>query len=351
LDAEIENFGGTNTVSGIDLAETTLQVSKVLELGDKRQFRADLGDARVSLKRIESTVRELELTAEVSRRFADLLRTQAQINLVEKSVEISNRTLQITQRRVTVGRASEAEQSSAAVALSRIKLIGIRLQYEMAGARMNLSTLWGSTNPDFSRVAGDIDSLPPLPAYAELEARLADNPDLRRIASNNRVLDAQRRLAQSRKRPDMALSAGVRHFAATDDMAIVVSLNMPFGSSGRAAPFVSAADLEVAKSPVTRSEQQLGIQAALFGFYQTLLSRRSELNTLRDEIIPEAERAVKFYERGFELGSYSLLELTAAQERLLILRSDALDAAVSFHLTLIEIESLLGSTSPGGALQ
>jgi cobalt-zinc-cadmium efflux system outer membrane protein len=114
---------------------------------------------------------------------------------------------------------------------------------------------------------------------------------------------------------------------------------------------VSAADLEIAKSPVTRSEQQLGIQAALFGFYQTLLSRRSELNTLRDEIIPEAERAVKFYERGFELGSYSLLELTAAQERLLKLRSDALDAAVSFHLTLIEIESLLGSTSPGGALQ
>jgi cobalt-zinc-cadmium efflux system outer membrane protein len=114
---------------------------------------------------------------------------------------------------------------------------------------------------------------------------------------------------------------------------------------------VSAAELEVAKSPVTLEERQLSVHATLFGFYQTLLSRRSELNTLRDEIIPEAERAVRFYERGFELGSYSLLELTAAQERLLILRSDALDAAASFHLTLIETESLLGSASPGGALQ
>jgi outer membrane protein TolC len=60
---------------------------------------------------------------------------------------------------------------------------------------------------------------------------------------------------------------------------------------------------------------------------------------------------VRFYERGFELGSNSLLELSAAQERLLILRSEALDAAASFHLTLIEIESLLGSTRPGGALK
>jgi len=351
LDAEIENFGGTDSVSGVDSAETTLQVTKVLELGDKQQIRADLGDARVSLTQIDSVVLELELVAEVSRRFADLLRTQSQIDLVAESVEISNRTLQIVQRRVAVGRASEAEQSSASVALSLTKLIGKRLQYEMASARINLSTLWGSTAPDFALVAGNIDSLPPLPAYAELETRLTDNPELRRIASNSRVLDAQRRLAQSKRRPDIELSAGVRHLAATDDMAMLVSLSMPFGSSSRSESFVNEADMELAKTPMTRNQAQLDIQAALFGFYQTLLARRSELNTLRDEIIPEAERAVQFYERGFELGSYSLLELAATQERLLALRSEALDAASSFHLTLIEIESLLGSISPGGALQ
>ena len=30
---------------------------------------------------------------------------------------------------------------------------------------------------------------------------------------------------------------------------------------------------------------------------------------------------------------------------------EALDAGASFHLTLIEIESLVGNTNPGGALQ
>ena len=351
LDAEIENFGGTDNVSGVDSAETTLQVSKVLELGDKQQYRADLGDARVSLAQVESTFRELELAAEVSRKFAALLKTQSQIELVAESVEIRNRTLQIVQRRVAVGRASEAEQSSAAVALSRTKLIGDRLQYEMAAARVVLSALWGSTTPDFTLVAGDINSLPPIPAYAVFQARVTDNPDLRRIASNSRILNAQRQLAQSRRRPDLELSAGVRHLAATDDMAMVVSLSMPFGSSSRAESFVSTADMEIAKSPVTQNQRQLGVQTVLFGLYQTLLSRRSELDTLRNEIISESENAVQFYERGFELGSNSLLELTAAQERLLSLRSEALDAAASFHLTLIEIESLLGSTRPGGALK
>lgn len=351
FDAEIENFLGTDSVSGVDSAETTLQVSRVLELGSKQRYRADLGDARVSLAQTDLAVSELELTAEVSRQFAGLLRTQSRIGMVAESVEISNRTLQIVQRRLAVGRASEAEQSSAIVALSRTKLIGERLRYEMASAQVKLATLWGSTDPDFTLAAGDIEALPLLPAYAEFKARLMDNPDIRKTISNRQVLNAKRRLAQSRRNPDIELSAGVRHLAATDDMAMVVGLSMPFGSASRAESFVSTADMEIAKSPLSQNQQQLNVQAALFGFYQTLLSMRSESNTLREEIIPEAERAVSFYERGFELGSNSLLELTAAQERLLTLRSEALDAAASFHLTLIEIESLLGNTRPGGALR
>ena len=351
LNAEVENFGGTDNFSGVDLAETTLQVSKVLELGDKQQYRADLGDARVNLAEFESAVRELELTAAVSRQFAGLLRTQSQIDTVAESIEISNRTLQIVQRRVAVGRASEAEQSSAAVALSRTKLVGTRLQFEMAAARVNLSTLWGSTTPDFTLVAGDIESLPPLPAYEELKARLTDSPNIKRIASNSQILSAQRRLAESSRRPDLELSAGVRHLAATDDMAMVVSINMPFGSSKRADSLVSASEIEISKVPMTQTNQLLNLQAALFSFYQALLAAHSELEILQNEIIPEAERAVQFYERGFELGSYSLLELTASQERLLTVRGQALDAATSFHVALIEIESLLGSFNPGGALQ
>jgi cobalt-zinc-cadmium efflux system outer membrane protein len=351
LNAEVENFGGTDDFSGVDLAETTLQVSKVLELGDKQQYRADLGDARVNLAEFESTVRELELTAAVSRQFAGLLRTQSQIDTVAESIEISNRTLQIVQKRVAVGRASEAEQSSAAVALSRTKLIGARLQFEIAAARVNLSTLWGSTTPDFTLVAGDIESLPPLPAYEELKSRLTDNPNIKRIASNSQILSAQRRLAESSRRSDLELSAGVRHLAATDDMAMVVSINMPFGSKKRADSLVRASEMEISKAPMVQNDQLLNLEAALFSFYQALLAARSELEILQNEIIPEAERAVHFYERGFELGSYSLLELTASQERLLIVRSQALDAATSFHFTLIEIESLLGSFNPGGALQ
>jgi len=351
LDTEIENFAGTDSVSGFESAETTLQVSKTLELGDKRQYRTELGDAEVGLARMDATVRELELAAEVSRKYAELLRKQEQLNLVAESVSISSRTLEIVQRRVSAGRASAAEESNANVELSRTELIGKRLQFEIAGLRFALASLWGSTNPEFTQARGVIGSMPALPDYPTLETRLAENPYLRRIATNGRMLDAQRRMAESRQSPDILLSAGLRHLAATDDVAMVVSFSMPFGSGGRAEPLIRESNLSISRIPMTQEEQFLKLQSALFGFYQVLLATRTEYDTLSNEIIPEAERAARFYERGFELGSYSLLELTAVQERLLALRGNALDAAASFHLTLIEIESLLGSISPGGALQ
>jgi cobalt-zinc-cadmium efflux system outer membrane protein len=211
--------------------------------------------------------------------------------------------------------------------------------------------LFGVTIPDFSTATGNIESLPEVFSYSDMKSSLVGNPRLRRIATNSRVLDAKRRLTESKRHADIALSAGVRHLAATDDMAMVLSFNMPFGSGQRADSLVIASNLQLSKLPVTQSAQLLELQAALFGFYQNLLATRSEFETLRDEIVPQAELAVQFYERGFELGSYSLLELTAGQEGLLVLRGEMLDAAASFHLTLIEIESLLGNTSPGGALQ
>jgi cobalt-zinc-cadmium efflux system outer membrane protein len=350
LEAEIENFAGSGTASGFDTSETTLQLSKTLELGKKRQHRTELGDAQLGLAQLEISIGELELVAEVSRRYLALLRQQEQIDLSGEAAAISDRTLDIVQRRVAVGIATEAEESSMRVTLARTRLIARRLGYEISNARVSLATLWGSTQPSFGGVVGDIYSIPPLPAYEELQARLAGNPEVLRVSTEDRIRDARRRLAQSGSRPDIELSAGVRHLAATDDMAMVVALSMPFGSKRRAEPFVRQADTQIAKAPLTRDQHLLELQATLHGFYQSLLASRDELGTLQRQIIPEAQRALRFYERGFEVGNYSLLELTAAQEHLLTLRREALTAAASFHLTLIEIESLLGSADPGGML-
>ena len=351
LQAEVENFAGTGNASEFDLAETTIQLSKVLELGDKRQHRVDIGDAQASLAQAGATAHASKLAAEVSRRYVDLLKRQERLNLSAESIEISSRALSIVERRAAVGRASEAEKSTAIVSRRQIQLVSERLGSELEAARVNLAVLWGSIAPDFTRVEGDVYSMPPLAPFAELDARLAESPQLVKNARMSQIQEAKRRLAASKRRPDLQLSAGLRHLAGPDDTALVFSFSMPIGSHTRADPLVRGADLESAKTSLTNEERSLELRAALFELYQSLLASRNELDTLRQHIIPEARRAVQFYERGFELGTYSLLELTAAQDRLLTLRSQALEATATYHLTIIEIESVLGNANPGGALK
>src|SRR5262245_33663277 len=45
LDVELENFAGTGSVKGFDALETTLSLSQVLELGDKRKLRVGVAEA------------------------------------------------------------------------------------------------------------------------------------------------------------------------------------------------------------------------------------------------------------------------------------------------------------------
>ena len=350
LEGDIENVAGSGEYGGFDASETTLRLSKTLETGDKREHRQNLGDMHSQLAMLEVSVRESSLAAAVSRRYAQLLRQQEAIGLVEESVAIGRRTLDIVRKRVAVGKASDAEEASTVVSLARIELAGKRLDFEIVATRAGLATLWGDAEPEFARVAGDIYAMPPLPQYSHFESRLTGNPAVLRIATEARIRNAEHRIALAGQRADVELSAGVRHLAASDDVAMVLGFSVPFGTKGRGAAAVSEADSGIARTVLDRDGQMLELQASVRTLYQQLLASRNELMTLREQIIPEARRAVAFYERGFELGSYSLLELTAAQERLLALRRDALDAATSFHLTLIEIESLLGSANPGGAL-
>jgi cobalt-zinc-cadmium efflux system outer membrane protein len=173
LQGEIENVGGSGEFSGFDASESTLSVAKTLETGDKRLWRQSLGDSRLELASIEIAAREAQVAAETSRRYVHLLQLQEASALSAESLAISTRTHDIVRKRVAVGRASEAEESSASVSLARTELESQRVGFEIVAAKTALSLLWGTTNPAFASVNGNLYSMPEIPDY---ESAIAGTP-------------------------------------------------------------------------------------------------------------------------------------------------------------------------------
>jgi cobalt-zinc-cadmium efflux system outer membrane protein len=90
------------------------------------------------------------------------------------------------------------------------------------------------------------------------------------------------------------------------------------------------------------------LHASLYEIYQELSHARTASQILHEQIVPEAELALRGYEQGYQAGRYSLLELSDAQELLLDARLEAVMTASDFHSYRIEIERLTGQAMTTG---
>lgn len=348
LGVDVENFGGSGVASGIQDAETTLSLGRVLELGDKAGLRSEAAALQAGLLRHEQDAERLDLLAETATRFLAIARAQARRELAQQQVDLMQRTLRAVRRRVDIGKAPKAERSRVEIGLARAELSLEETDHLLTVGQRQLAVLWGELEPHIAGVSADLAKLSAEPEFTALEQALARNPALVRLATAERLAATRLRLARARRQPDLDLSAGVRHYNRSDDVGLVLSFRMPLGSSPRSMPYEDEARLLAQREPLLAQDRRLALRTTLYALYQELIHDRDRFETLHKRIIPAAEQALGDYTRGYNAGRYSLLELTQAQETLLQARLEALDAAADHHENRIQIDRLVGADLTSG---
>ena len=348
---ELENFAGSGRFSGDDLLEATLSLGKVLELGNKAGLRGDIARNEAALLGNEQDAERLDLLAEAARRFIHVVVDQERLKIARDKLALAKRTAAIVDKRVRVGKSPDTEQRRTRIAVARAETELEHAEHELATSRLQLATQWGKTEAGFSSARASLFALNPLGPFDELAQLLERNPDLTRYAGEQRLADARLRLAQSRRRMDIELSGGVRYHNVTDDSALVLSASIPFGTRSRAAPGIESSRLLSDRHPLLFKQRQLELHASLFELYQELSHAYSASQTLREQILPEAELALRDYETGYRSGRYSLLELIDAQKTLLDAQLESVMTAADFHKYRIEIERLTGQALSTGVPQ
>ena len=345
---ELENFAGSGEFSGDDLLETTLSFGKVLELGNKVDLRGDIARNEAALLGNEQDAERLDLLAEAARRFVHVVVDQERLKIARDKLALAKRTAAVVDERIRVGKSPDTERRRVLIAVAKAETELEHAEHELATSRLKLATLWGRTEPGFSSAHASLLALKPVGSFDKLAQLLERNPDLTRYASEQRLADARLRLAESRRRMDVELSGGVRYLNITDDSALVLSASIPLGSGSRAAPGIESSRLSSNRHPLLYKQRQLELHASLYAIYQELSHAYSASQTLREQILPEAELALSDYEKGYRSGRYSLLELSDAQKILLDARLESVVTAADFHNYRIELERLTGQAMSTG---
>jgi cobalt-zinc-cadmium efflux system outer membrane protein len=340
LGITLENFGGSGSERGTDALESTLSLSQVIELGGKRDRRIDVARFGRDAISAEREAAQLDVLAEVARRFIDVAEAQEQLLLARRNTELADKTLQAITARVDAARSPLAEKSRASIAFDRARLDEKASLQNLLSARRKLAALWGSTDPQFGDAKTDWFELPPVSNFDELVARVKTNPDFLRFASESRLRDAEWQLAKAEAKSNVTVGAGIRRFEDSGDNAFVVNFSMPLAIGNRNQGAIREASIR--REQLQNDEQIafINAQTNLFAFYQSLELARDEVEQLRSHIIPQAKTAFKQTSDGYERGRFSYLELADAQRELLEVQHAAIAAAATYHRTLAEIERL-----------
>ncbi len=342
--ADFEDFAGTDALSGVDSLQTTLQLSGVLELGDKRPARIAVAQRESDIVAIEQEAGRLDLLARVASRFAEVAAIQEQLEVARESTRLAAVTLERVAERIRIGAAPGYELARAEIRVTRARIDEGSVENALASARVRLASTWGATSADFERVAANLFDLPDTRPLAQFMSDVDSSPAIRLLLSRERLADAQVNLANSAHGLDLVWSAGVRHQQAIDDMALVASVTVPLGARRRAAPGIEEARAVRARAPLELQAARTEAGASLFGLYRDLEQARLEVEALREQVQPRTESVLQATEQAFRTGRTSFLEYANAQQELLAVRRDAVVAAAGYHILLIEIERLTGAS-------
>ncbi|MBL8643976.1 MAG: TolC family protein [Rhodospirillaceae bacterium] len=340
LGIEAEDILGTDRLSTFNDSVITLQLSTVLEFGGKRASRVAAAERERDLMLSELDAEKLDTMAEVARRFIRLAAAQQQVAMAAQSLDLAGNTSKVVRQRVSAGRGPAAEDRNADIALARAEIETLRANTAVAQAWESLAAMWSGGGSVPAEAVADLFTLPQLQSLAVLEDLLRQNPSLARFATERRVHEAKLRLAEAAASTDLTLGAGVRRLVGDRSNAFVVSLSMPLGAGGRAAPYTAEARSNLQQVDAREQSARAELAATLRSFHHDAALRAAEIGLLKDKAIPQAESANTLTRSGFAAGRFSLLELLSSQQQLVEVQRAAIEAAVAYHNALIEIERL-----------
>ena len=343
LGVELENFGGSGELDGTDALETTLLLSRALELGGKRARRIDVAQAGRESALAGLNAARLDVATDVTRKFVDVLGAQEQARAAARFLELAQAIRAQAERRVAAGNALSAELYRAQAEVAREELFRLRSQAELDVTWRALAATWGE--PDATRVAaaGDLFRTRPLEPLAALLATLDQTPRLARLATAQRVREAERRLTEAQARPDVEISLGARHLNEAGDTGFVVGASFPFGSRARNRALVVESEASLRQIQAEQTAGRISAVAALSGLHRQVEVRRETLEVLQRDVVPATTAALEQIDRGYRLGRLPYSEYALAAREALDAQLERVRIATEYHQLLADLEGLTGT--------
>ncbi len=351
LGLQVEDVLGTGDFRGGREAQTTLQLSQVIELGGKRAARRETASQARGIATAEYELKRVEVLGDVAQRFIQVVANQHALDLALTNRQLAEDALRTVQERVTAGKGSALEERKAQVALARGALLVEGARHELSAARKKLAASWRNTQPVFERAEADLFARKPVPLFEEFAGRISKSPEIARWVSEKKLREAEIKLADARRIPNVTVWGGTRRLEGPAEQTFLLAFSMPLQLFDRNQGGAAEARALLGRTEAEQKAAEVRLGMVLLGLYEEMARDAKVMEWLQKEVLPKAEDALAISREGFAQGRFSYLEVLDAQRTLFDIKQEYIRAATTYHQFLVEMERLIGQPIEGGEPQ
>ena len=354
LSVNVENAGNIQKLRGdlnapdsivkeVVQQTTTIRIGQLLELGGKRAARVSAARLNEELAAMDYQSRRVEIIARVAMLFTEVLAGQERQKLAEETQRLAQQVVDTVVLRVIAGKVPPIEETRAKVGLSTARIESEQAQRDLISARKRLALMWNSPAPQFDSALGDLATHIMPPDFHVLQQRVLENPLALRAMKNIEHRKALVEVEQTRRVPNLFLSAGVVNYALVGGNTAIVNAMVPLPLFDRNQGNLKEAHQRVSKAEDEQAAMEIRLRTELAQSFEAMSAVWNEINLLRDEILPGAKSAFSVMRKGYELGKFGLLELMDAQRVLFQNQLLYVRALANYQRLINDIERLIAA--------
>jgi cobalt-zinc-cadmium efflux system outer membrane protein len=216
-------------------------------------------------------------------------------------------------------------------------------QAEQREAVHELALCWGETEPTFDLVAGSL-YIPAqeLPALDGLLSKAVNHPALQVANAELQVLEAQVKVENAARIPNLEVGAGIRRYEDADNYAMVagIGIELPLFNSNRDA--VKAAQSEAEAARLKTLAARIRNEGAIRRLYARIKALVEKDIALRTAVLPSASRALALIREAHEQGKANYLDVLEARREVAAARLGLIETALDFHTCRMALEERAG---------
>jgi outer membrane protein, heavy metal efflux system len=329
--------------SGKSGTTVELNLHQELEIAGQRGYRSEAAEKNLTQTQLSIDDAERLLRLEVTRAFYNLLAVQQSIDDLKTVMAAQENLLQVAQIRFEREDITVLELNTLRLDRDQVRNELANKLREQVSVENELRRLVGLQEEGSFLASGDLLEVSgrkrnTIPLRENLQAcSLANRADLKAAKLAVEVREAELRLAQARRIPNISLGPRYKRETNQNVVGVEIAIPLPFFNRNQEEIATALANQNVSKAEL--EGRTLAVRQQLDSTYTRLTLANERMEAYGKSYLGDLEKMLALTRKAYESGEMTIFEFSVTRERFTQARARSLDAALTYVQTMAELET------------